>query len=327
MTLSRSSAVVIALLLAHPARPAAATIEAIPEHDLGWRVAVTASQIVWKVDSDLPKELMVYKTKPRHIADRIIPDLASKFSLKARAVPTGFGLGEPTSKTFANEAGDKYVTYHPDYSGFELYVADKSGFHYDKKSKKPIVEGLLSNDEALRRSIELLPTVGLSTNDLYLSEETGYLYSAASCNQVGFTDPETKEHQKLCTNTRIKFMHQIGGHKVYGFGGGGCAEFIYVSHGELASVTWLIREAVPFVKMELRDRDSILAAIRKGECFSWTNQEMQGETLSVTAVEVDYYEGNEHHRQEYFLPLYVITCQLAQAGGARDVHLLLPALK
>jgi hypothetical protein len=327
MTSVRWSIAVLLAILSDAVASRGQSVGAIPEEELGQRVAVSTSQIVWKVDSDLPKEAMVYRTKSRQVADAALSALVSKYGWKQRAIPTSFGQGEPNAMTFGNETGDKYVTFHPDYGGFELYLADKSGFRYDKTTKKPIVEALLSNEEALRRSIDLLPMAGLSTNDLVVSKETGLPYYVASCNQVGFTDRETKERKKLCTNTRIKFMQQVGGHKVYGFGGGGCAEFIFVSHGELACVTWLMREAVAFKRMELKDRNAILAAIRNGECYSWTKREFAGEKLTVTEVEVEYYEGNERRLQEYFVPLYAIACRLMEAGAEREIHLLLPALK
>jgi hypothetical protein len=290
-------------------------------------MVIGARMVSWEADgSAIPTEAMVYKLLPRSIDAAVLSALAQKYELQRSDFLSPF-FDSKKGYYFADPLHrERALSYQPDRAEFTLSLTNSLGYTYDFEKKQPIFGELISERAALRRSLDLLPEIGLSTNEFYVSTESGTLFYIAGGRQLGYTDKITHQQKHVRTEREITFIRQIDGYKVYGFGGGGCAQFRFI-YNELSHVEWILHGREPFKRMPLISKDEILRAIQRDRCYGWTDVG-PFDRLVVKKVELRYYEGNNYRRQPYFLPLFSIACEL-QGGDNKEakIELFLPALK
>jgi hypothetical protein len=303
--------------------------ESIPEDDLGQQTVIQARTVAWASDiPTIPREVMVYKVVPRPVSFSILSDLALKYNFPTRCdpLPTAFGPGDANTVTFSDEHRQRYLSYHADLGAFSMLLTNGMGYTYDAERKQPIFGELVSEQEAVRRSVDMLSSVGLSTNDLYVSPDTGQPFYKPTGRFLGYTDKPTHQRKRVQIEREIWFFRQIDGCKVYGFGGGGGVKFRFL-YQTLAEVEWLLRGSEPFKKMPIIGKDKIFDAVRKNKCYGWSGA-VSCDKAVIKKVDLQYYEGNHFGRQHYFIPVFAITCALEGATDNRkEIELLLPALR
>ena len=310
----------------------AAEIRRPSEDDLirltGEQLARGVGSMRWEVGNPPQSNLVIYSVEPRKYDSNRLTAIANHFGVKGEIQPIppsflpapGYWVKQPNP---TNHPWFKAVSFS-EKSGRYSFAGDEDDHKWDLKNHKPLVRGVPTPEEALARTLHLLPLFGISTNDL---EHTPNGRLRWSYTTEGTTYKDRADGQRKRYIRRINLMLWQRVHEwasTLSIGGGGMFEASYISEGKLAEVQFLFRKMKPVAKAKSMTREEVLKSLKSGNARSF--QPSPETTLIVTNCTLVYPQHNGDHRQDFMWPFYEVRgCSIRD--GETNSHSIYVPLK
>jgi hypothetical protein len=266
-------------------------------------------RIAWKSSEPQSTNLFIYSTAAPRVDEKLMRRVAEKFSVTGEISPIpadkdgeiGFWIRE-TNPT--NSAKSRCVSFSL-VSGSFAYSSGDDGYRWDIKNHKPLMRGVPDKEEAKRMALELLPLLGLSTNDLE-HYSNGRIRWASSAPEIGYTDRADKQRKKAVIARNVNFFQRVpGGGVTAGVGNAGQLRFSFVSEGKVASIEWFFRKLVTAGQAKPKTSKEIKRDIRSRNAWTW--RQTVPSSLTVTDCALAYPQGNSWLDQKFVWPFYMVT--------------------
>jgi len=121
------------------------------------------------------------------------------------------------------------------------YGSPDDGYRWDFKNHKPLVRGIPTHAEALQRTLALLPTLGLTTNDLELNSD-GSIRRQFTKEVTWYNERDTNERREMVQKRSVLVFQRIPTGETLSVGDGGALEVAFVSEGKIAEIRLLFRD-------------------------------------------------------------------------------------
>jgi hypothetical protein len=184
------------------------------------------------------------------------------------------------------------------------YGSGDNGYRWDLKNRQPLVRGVPSYQEAMRRAFGLLPVLGLTTNDLELSPD-GSIRRQFSKDVTGYNEIGSKERKEVVQKRTAIFFQRVPGGETISVGEGGSLQVSFVSEGKISDIDFLFRDLRPSGYASPMLSKDIVRALRQAK--AWTFGQALPEFLTITNCTVAYPQGNSSYRQRFVWPVYRVV--------------------
>ena len=312
--LSLSLVAVISVLLR--SLPAGQAAKPIPwpepyelERMIGNKVETSVRVAAWKAPEPQRTNLLIYSVLPPQMDEALMRRVAERFGIKGEIEQIrgdtlghlGFWIKE-TNPT--NSAKSREVKFWLTIGSFSFSSGD-DGYLWDIKQHQPLMHGVPNKEEGKQKALELLPLLGLSTNDLE-HYSNGRLRWASGASEIGYTDRVDKQRKKAVMARNVSFYQRVpGGGVTAGVGDGGELRFSFVREGKVSRIEWFFRKMEKAGEAQPKTSKDIMRDLRNRNAWTWH----QGvpTSLTVTNCVLAYPQGNSWLNQDYVWPFYMVT--------------------
>jgi len=190
-------------------------------------------------------------------------------------------------------------------SGSYVFAGDEDDHRWDLKNHRPLVRGVPTADEALAKTLQLLPMFNLTTNDLERTAE-GKLRWRCTTDGTTYTDKTDGKKKRFIRRINVMLWQRMpGGGSTFSIGGGGMLEASYISDGKLAQVECVFRKLRPVGTAKLMNRNQIIQALKRGDARSFQMPSCQN--LTITNCSLVYPQLSGDHKQSFVWPFYAAS--------------------
>jgi len=322
---------VTALLLALGVQPCA--LGAVPpsptqsdlEQLLGQPMPTPIKKVVWATPEPAQTNLTIYSVQPPRYDEHRLKALARFVGVKGEPVriPDSLDIAPGYWIKYPNPTNSFLWSsvFFSERTGVLGYGTPDNGYRWDLKNHKPLVQGVPTHAEALRRALALLPVLGVTTNDLEINSD-GSLRSQFTKDVTGYNDHVTKEHKEMLQKRAVTLFQRVPGGVTLSVGEGGAFEVAFISEGKLAEIELLFREISPLTSAKSMSTKEIIHSLRRGR--AWTFRATLPDSLTITNCAVAYPQGNSSYQQKYLWPVYRVTGFGTADGITNTYSLLIP---
>lgn len=279
------------------------------ERTVGYQVDRAVGVAAWAAPEPQRTNLVIYSVGPVSFDEGLMRRVAHSFGLAGPVEPIrgetlgqiGFWIRElnPT-----NSAKSREVKNWLTISSFS-YSAGDDGYRWDIKNHKPLVSGVPDKDEAKQKALDLLPLLGLSTNDLE-HYPNGRIRWASSGPNISYTDRADKTRKTVVISRNVTFYQRVpNGGMTSGAGSGGQLRFSFVSDGKVASIECFFRNLVKAGEAKPKTSKDLMADLRRRNAWTW--HAVTPDSLTVTNCAVGYPQANFLFDQQYVRPFYMVS--------------------
>lgn len=184
------------------------------------------------------------------------------------------------------------------------YGIPDNGYRWDIKNHTPMVQGVPTHAQALQKALQLLPVLGLTTNDLELAAD-GSPRRQFTKEVTGYNDYVTKEHKEMLQKRSVILFQRVPGGETISIGEGGALEVSFISQARLAEIQFLFRDIKPVAAARPMSPAQITDTLKRGK--AWTFRTRLPQSLTITNCVVAYPQANSSYRQKFVWPVYSLT--------------------
>jgi hypothetical protein len=308
----------------------AAQVPSPSEADLirlaGESIASGVKVLKWNAPDPKKTELIIYAAEPASYSSTQLLAMASSFGVKGDIWPLpsdfpsspGYWIKQPNP---TNHPWFKSVSFS-EKSGAYGFATDQSDFRWDLKNHSPLVRGVPTPEEALRRTLMLLPLFNIKTNELEHTSD-GKLRWGYTTEGTTYNDKADKQRKRFVRRINVMLWQRVhDGASTLSIGGGGMFEASFISEGHLASVQFLFRKMKSVGKAKPMSRKEIIDVLKRGNARSFQPSSVGPTT--VTNCALVYPQHNSDHRQDFVWPFYSVSGYTVRAGETNSVHVYIP---
>ena len=176
-----------------------------------------------------------------------------------------------------------------------------------------------TKEEAKAKALQMLPLLGLSTNDLQHHPD-GRIASASSSSAITYTDKSDGQRRQVVVQQNVSFYQRVpSGGTTVGVGDGGKLTFNFVSEGKVSGIELFFRKLVRAGEAKAKTSEQIIKDLANGNVWTWHQRVPSRAT--VTSCVLAYPLGNSWLHQEYVWPFHMLT---ATGSDGRAVTLYVP---
>lgn len=296
--------------------------EAELERLVGNRTESAIKTVRWKADEPQKTNLFIYSVKPPKFDESLIERVAKYFGIPGELEP--FLKNHPHSPGYwirqvnATNVGKSRSVSVSLLKGTFSYSAGDDGYRYDFQAKRPNVRGVPEKEQAKQLALNLLPLLGLSTNDLEHYANGRIAWSSGS-SDIGYTDRTDMQRKKVAMARQVTFFQRVpGGGTTASVGDGGQLRFVFVSEGKVSEIEWFFRPMEKAGAARPKGSQQIVREIEAGKAWTWFGNVPS--SLTITNCVLAYPQGNSSLGQQHVWPFY----RLIGAGGGHAVTLFVP---
>jgi len=280
--------------------------------------------VQWRTVEPPKNNLLIYASQPAPYSPERLRALAQFLGVRGEAqkLPAtiiyapGYWIKEPNP---TNKETWKALIFS-EVSGMVRYGSGEDNHKWDLKNHKPLVQGIPNGEEALQKTLALLPALGITANDL---EHLPNGQLRWSCNTEGtlYNDRYDNWQQKrYIRQVNIEFWQRIRDDaSILSIGGGGMLRVGYISEGQLAELEMTFRKAVPIGKALPKSSSEVVQMLRRGQARSFRGN--VPEKLIVTQCSLVYPQANSTTKQDLLWPFYSLKADSLEAGETNSLYL------
>ena len=278
-------------------------------------------KVVWTASEPHRSNLVIYAVKPPKYDERVLHSLAATLSVKGtiEPIPADF-IGAPGYwiRQFKGSNGLRWKSvYFSQLTGHIGYASGEDNHRWNLKEHKPSAVGVPSAEEALSKTLALLPWIGLTKKDLEQTAD-GVVRWSAEADVTRYTDLKDGKRKHYVRQMNITLWQRVpGGGSTLSVGGGGTLRAGFMSEGKLAEFELLFRNLEPWGSVTGRTKDELIAMLREGKARSF--REALPDSVTVTNCAVVYPQGNVGTRQGHVWPFYEIKGFSTEQGETNAV--------
>jgi hypothetical protein len=280
---------------------------------VGEKLERSGTNVRWEAGPLTNTNAAIYSVLPPVLHEGLLKRLASEFGVRGEIeqIPSdkitgigsiGFWIKEvnPTN-SFLYRTVYAHLT-----TGLIGYASGDDGSRYNFALKKPVPVGVPNKEEALALTLQLLPMLNLSTNDLE-HRKNGKVTWGSGESGVSYTDRADKQRKRVVIARHITLYQRIpeGGLSA-GIGDGGALRVSFVSDRKIASIELFFRKLAKAGSAPGKSVQAITKSVERGEAWSWDQNIPR--SLIVKNWSLAYPQGNSQHLQEYLCPFYALSC-------------------
>jgi len=285
------------------------------ERMVGNRLETSISVTGWKAPEPQRTNLFIYSVSPPQVDEALMKRVAERLNVKGEIEQIhektlghiGYWIKEPN---LTNSAKWREIKLWLTMQSF-TYSAGDDGFRWDVPHHRPLMSGVPTKEEAKAKAIEMLPVLGLGTNDLQHHDRGLETWSSAATTR--YTDRTDRQRKTVVKEQRVSFVQRVpGGGKTVGVGDGGKVEFCFISEGKLSQIDWCFRKMQKAAEAKPKTSKQVTRDLRNGNAWTW--KQYVPTTLTITNCVLAYPQGNSWLYQEHVWPFYMLTG--VSSGGA-----------
>ena len=226
----------------------------------------------WKTSEPPPTNLFIYAVEPFHYDREQLLKVAGYFGVKGDLQPLpsdspmapGHWIKQPNP---TNWPWFKAVSVS-EKSGAYSFGGDESDYKWDNQNHKPLVRGVPSPEQALAKSLALLPVFNVLTNDLEHTPD-GKLRLSYTTEGTTYTDRSDGLKKRFIRRINIMFWQRVReGASTVSIGGGGMFEASFISEGHFAEIQYLFRKLRPVGTAKPMTSKELVSQIERGNSRS-----------------------------------------------------------
>jgi len=182
-----------------------------------------------------------------------------------------------------------------------------------------------SEKEGLQKTLDLLPSLGITTNDLE-HLPNGQLRHGCEMEVTWYNDryDEGKRKQYI-RQINIQLWQKIhDGASVLSLGGGGLLRVGFISEGHLAELEMTFRKIKPIGQASPKSSKQLIAMLKKGD--GRTFRQSVPSAVTITDCVLVYPEANSITKQNILWPVYALNGFAVEDGETNAVHIYEPLL-
>jgi hypothetical protein len=266
---------------------------------------VEAVKVQWKASEPPATNLLIYSVEPAPYDERWFVAMGKHFGVmgEPKSMPTslasapGYWIKQPNP---TNQQWFKSVSFS-EKSGAFGFALDESDFRWDVSRHQPLVRGVPTPEEALAKTLELLPILKISRDDLEHTSN-GNLRWSYTTDGTRYTDKQHGERKRFVRRINLMLWQKVHeGASTLSIGGGGMLEASYISEGKLAAVQFLFRKLRPVGQVKPLRHEQVVSAIEQGKAHSF---QATVKSITVTNCSLVYPQHNSERKQEFVWPFY-----------------------
>jgi hypothetical protein len=285
---------------------------------VGQTLPHSIKSVKWQAGEPPETNLVIYAVQLKTYRPELLKSLADFLGVHgdAQKMPStmvldapGYWIKEPSP---TNKSSWKSV-YFSERSGSIGFGSGEDNHRWDLKNHKPLVQGVPDEKEALRRTLALLPALGITTNDLEHLPDGRLKYA---CNTEGtwYNDRyDNGQRKRFIRQINIEFWQRIqDGASVLSIGGGGMLRAGYISEGHLVEIEITFRDVRPVGKASPKTSAELIRLLKRGEGRSFRGDIPDNAT--ITNCTLVYPEANSATKQDFLWPFYSLDAVTVTAG-------------
>ena len=285
-------------------------------------------QIVeWQAGEPPKYNLTIYAVLPKPYQPENLKSLADCLGIKGepQRLPATFIYhpGYWIKETNPTNKGVYASLIFSETSGMIRYGSGEDNHKWDLKNHKPLAQGVPDEQEALSRTLALLPALGISTNDLEHLPD-GRLKYATSTEGTWYNERNNKsERKRYIRQINIEFWQKIhDGASVLPMGSGGMLRAGYISGGRLAEIEMVFRNVKSIGQAKAKTSGEIIQMLKRGE--GWSFHAGVPDKLAVTQCSLVYPQANATTKQGVLWPFYSLSVVAVNNGETNSFRIYEP---
>lgn len=283
----------------------------------GQRLPHRIKQVRWQAVEPPQTNLLIYSAQPKVHSRAFLVALAEFLGVhgEPQRIPGGMldGPGLWIKEPNPTDKATWKAVYVNERTGTVGFSSGEDNHRWDVKTHKPTAEGVPDEAEALRRTLELLPVVGISTNDLE-HLPNGKLKYGSNTEGTSYNDRYDGWKQKrYIRQINIELWQRIhDGTSVLSLGGGGMLRAGYMSEGHLAEFELTFRQLKPAGRASPKTSKEIVKMLQRGD--GRTFRPFVSDSLTITNCGVVYPQANAYTKQDFLWPFYALDAVGVEEG-------------
>lgn len=304
--------------------PSAAELEDF----VGEALPYPIKSVKWQANEPPTTNLLFYAVQPKTYQPEFLKSLAKFLGVngEVQKIPAtmvleapGYWIKEPNP---TNKWSWKSV-FFSERSGSIGFGSGEDNHRWDLKNRKPLVQGVPDEKEALQRTLALLPVLGITTNDLEHWPDGRLKYA---CNTEGtwYNDRhDSLKKKRYIRQINIEFWQKIqDGASVVSIGGGGMLRAGYISEGHLAEMEMTFRNIKPIGMAQPKTSSDIIQMLKRGKGRSFHADIPNN--MTITNCSLVYPEANSAKKQDFIWPFYSLSAVSVENGETNSFRIYEP---
>jgi hypothetical protein len=292
---------------------------------IGHRMASAFKVVDWRAGEPPGTDGVIYAVEPPKSDEGFLERFAKAVGVQGEVqrMPSdfvgapGFWIKEPNP---TNRLTWQSV-FLSSLSGAVGYGSGEDNHKWDISSHRPTVRGIPTRDEALQKTVALLPVLGISEADLEHNAD-GTLRWASQTEGTSYIDREDGRRKRYVRQINVRLWQRVPGGSTLSVGGGGMLTAGFVGEGKLAEAQCLFRKFRPVRSAKPRSKKEIIDMLQKGD--GRTYLETLPNSIAVTNCVVVYPQGNMSCRQEFLWPFYAVGGFAVEEDSTNAVNVYVP---
>jgi hypothetical protein len=290
---------------------------------LGQRIPPRNIPLKWQASlGSLPASGTVYQVVSGSFEPAIISNMLSVagFTENDRTKCTeGFAEGKK-SLCFQNREQTRYLSFVPS-DGRILFGHERAVVRERQR-----LEGVPSDEEALRLAEAILPKLGIDGRELARQKGKDKLRCTGAVRRWSYFDKTQGKLVTVVIAREVFLIRSFGGIPSVGMGGGGGIWFTFGNHGQLAELDLAWRAVKPKAIYPVATRDQFLKCLQDGKCVYNSPESLDIKGLVITEIAPYYLEAPSGEPQVEIHPIAEIEAEAQLTSTNLPVRLYCPLL-
>ena len=281
--------------------------------------------VKWQANEPPKTNLFIYEVQQKKFSPEFLKSLADflgvhgdaqKMSASMMLDAPGYWIKEPNP---TNKSAWKSIAFS-ERSGSITFGSGEDNHKWDLKNHQPLAQGVPDEKEALQRTLDLLPILGITTNDLE-HLPNGSLKYASNTEGTWYNDRhDNLQRKRYIRQINIQFWQKIqDGASVLSIGGGGMLRAGYISEGHLAELEMTFRNVKPIGEASPKTTDELIRMLKHGEGRSFHSD--IADSVTITNCTLVYPEANSATKQGFLWPFYALSAVSIQGGETNSFYI------
>jgi hypothetical protein len=279
------------------------------ERMVGNQIETSVRVSAWKAPEPQRTNLFIYSVAPPQVDEALMRRVADRLAVKGAIEEIrgetlghmGYWIKEPNPTNSAKWREIKLWLTMPSFT----YSAGDDGFRWDIARHRPLMSGVPDKEQAKVKALELLPVLGLGTNDLQHRQD-GRLDMWSSAGTTSYTDRNDRQRKTVVKEQSVSFWQRVpGGGTTVGVGDGGNLRFSFISEGKVSGIEWCFRKMQKAGEGTPKTSKTIIRDLRNRNAWTW-HQDVP-DSVTITNCVLAYPQGNSWLYQEHVWPFYMVT--------------------
>jgi len=293
---------------------------------VGQPVPAPFARIEWRTGEPPRIIPFIYAVESPRYDEGFLSNLARALGVdgKATRMPTDF-LGAPgfwIKESNPTNALRWKAVFFSQVSGQIGYASGADNHRWDLRNQRPSAIGVPTTEEALQKTLALLPILGLHREELE-SNADGTIRWDSSNEGTTYTDRADGQRKRYIRQRNIMLWQLVpNGGSMLSMGGGGVFRAGFMSEGALAEFELLFRKVKPLRPLKPLSRSEILNCLRKGHARTFLDR--VPDSICVTNCSLVYPQGNVEFKQKHLWPFYAVTGWSVEGNSTNNLSVYVP---